>query len=584
MKIKFFFISAIWCLCCIAVHGFSLRGAALDNEKSHNKISELQSIFSGDKPVHTRELIDTYFSTDNKEIAIAAATASISSISFVDDPWKILGTDNDIVSINSYSLNPAHYGNIPVSRYGLFNTPCTDVPTSAPTIAGQPLSIPIFIVPPPILSQSDTVGIEALITVTAQNIPNSLYGIGFLPTGILTDNIGRFFRVTAAMNIVQVDRQVIISEMEAALGISVAVTQEVIIITPLGTRLQPYVLLGTVVSPYAVFRKLAKNSDSDADDDGNTASNSNTRSLKGSAKGDPKLEVVVVPIVPAPPVLVVESETPALVVQPVLVKVKPPPKSEPVIVAVPVLDVTPPASPILVVPVPDPVPVLVDPVIVKVKPTPKADSIIVIDANGVPIVIAVKDDPKPKPKAKAKPTTTSTTTIFLSRFPILPEATVSQLVFDDLYLSTVIGLGPTALAQVRATGELISFNDFVATLPYDLNSFGIVDILPDGILTDNRGYTYTLDNDGHLVLVNVPILNGMTVASVPATSAEGTVLTTVATLPSYVGIGTIVIDPCALQTTVPLPAGYYYDPSTGYFVQDVNGDFSIVDGTTIFGR
>ncbi len=40
---------------------------------------------------------------------------------------------------------------------------------------------------------------------------------------------------------------------------------------------------------------------------------------------------------PAPPVLVVDSETPTLVVQPTQVQVKPPPKSEPIILAVPML-------------------------------------------------------------------------------------------------------------------------------------------------------------------------------------------------------------------------------------------------------
>jgi hypothetical protein len=45
----------------------------------------------------------------------------------------------------------------------------------------------------------------------------------------------------------------------------------------------------------------------------------------------------VVPIMPAPPVLVVDSETPTLVVQPTLVQVKPPPKSETIILAVPML-------------------------------------------------------------------------------------------------------------------------------------------------------------------------------------------------------------------------------------------------------
>ena len=55
------------------------------------------------------------------------------------------------------------------------------------------------------------------------------------------------------------------------------------------------------------------------------------------SKGLQRRSKVVVPIMPAPPVLVVDSETPTLVVQPTLVQVKPPPKSETIILAVPML-------------------------------------------------------------------------------------------------------------------------------------------------------------------------------------------------------------------------------------------------------
>ena len=56
------------------------------------------------------------------------------------------------------------------------------------------------------------------------------------------------------------------------------------------------------------------------------------------------------------------------------------------------------------------------------------------------------------------------------------------------------------------------------------------------------------------------------------------------TLPVNTGVDTIIVNPAALQEFVPLPYGYFYDPTTGYFMyNNGGGDYIAIDAQEIFG-
>jgi len=111
----------------------------------------------------------------------------------------------------------------------------------------------------------------------------------------------------------------------------------------------------------------------------------------------------------------------------------------------------------------------------------------------------------------------------------------------------------------------------------------VIDILPNGIFVDNRGFTYAINPaTGALALVNVPSLNN--IWSGGQSNIVYADMNYTPTLPVNTGVDTIIIDPSALQEYVPLPQGYFYDPSTGYFMQkNVGGDYIAIDAQEIFG-
>ena len=120
-----------------------------------------------------------------------------------------------------------------------------------------------------------------------------------------------------------------------------------------------------------------------------------------------------------------------------------------------------------------------------------------------------------------------------------------------------IGLGPQAVVGTTS----IRFNSFVSSqLGGDLNAFGRVPFLPNSILADNRGYTYSMTNEGRVVAVNVPNIGGLEDIEL----AEDGLLDQ-SLLPDNAALETQLVDPNNLVNSLTLPNNYVYSTETKQF-------------------
>ena len=200
----------------------------------------------------------------------------------------------------------------------------------------------------------------------------------------------------------------------------------------------------------------------------------------------------------------------------------------------------------------------------------KSASSIVFDTFGRPIVI--------KGKGKAKRFRFNAFS-----FPLLPLTTAGILALNPQLSNLAFGLGPTSLFEVAGSTNAIGFNEFLSTTSGGLSTFGVIDILPNNILVDSRGFTYyRVPGTNSIVLVNVPSLNNIWSGYQDPLIYEGE--GGIPNLPVNTGVDTIIVDPDALTESVALPLGYFYDPDSGFFMYKCPTceDYVAVDAKEVF--